>query len=42
MSMRYVSNTATNNAMLSWANREVQRLSALPTNELNNVSWLEE
>ena len=40
--MRYVSNTATNRLAVSWANREVQRLSALPTNELNNVSWLEE
>ena len=40
--MRYVSQTATNAAMAVWATNQVNRLSALPTNQLNNVSWLEE
>ena len=40
--MRYVAATATNTYERAHAIREVQRLSALPTNELNNVSWLEE
>ena len=42
LALRYVANTATNAATAGWAQRQVQRLSALPTNELNNVSWLEE
>ena len=40
--MRYVANTATNRDQAVWATNQVNRLSALPTNQLNNVSWLEE
>ena len=40
--MRYVANTATNRDQAVWATNQVNRLLALPTNQLNNVSWLEE
>ena len=40
--MRYVANTATNRDQAVWATNQVNRLSALPTNQLNTVSWLEE
>ena len=40
--MRHVANTATNRDQAVWATNQVNRLSALPTNQLNNVSWLEE
>ena len=40
--MRYVSGTTTNVGIRIWATNQVNRLSALPTNQLNNVSWLEE
>lgn len=40
--MRYVAATATNTHERIRAIGEARRLSSLPTNEMNNVSWLEE
>ena len=40
--MRYVSNSASNTWERSNAAQIVQRLEAIPTNQLNNISWIAE
>ena len=40
--MRYVSTSATNTWERSNAAEVVQRLEAIPTNQLNNISWIAE
>jgi len=40
--MRYVSNSASNTWERSNASQIVQRLESLPTNQLNNISWIAE
>ena len=40
--MRYVAESTTNSYQRTHAVRVVQRLSAIPTNQLNNISWIAE
>ena len=40
--MRYVASTATNARQRVRAQMEIDRLTALPTNQLNDVSWIAE
>lgn len=40
--MRYVSTSATNDWERSNAAQIVQRLESMPTNQLNDVSWIEQ
>ena len=39
---RHVTETTTNSLLRAYVQREVDRLSALPTNQLNDVSWIAE
>jgi hypothetical protein len=40
--MRYVQSTTTNLRTRVLAQQEVDRLSAIPTNQLNDISWIAE
>ena len=40
--MQYVQSTTTNVKIRILAQQEVDRLSAIPTNQLNDISWITE
>ena len=40
--MRHVEATTKNPRLREWAKKEVDALSAIPTNQLNDISWIAE